>query len=91
LKIIKDLPVGQESEAFSLSKDVHAIWGLDYVCFLPPSYAVKWVKVLNAINAYVSHAWNTDFSKIMSLDGFERKPILTLIEGVRDVADHYSS
>ena len=64
---MEDVPVGEESQAFAFSKDVHAIWNLDYMCFLPPSYAVKWVEVLDSINAYVSHAWNKDFVEIMSV------------------------
>ena len=67
LKIVKDVPVSEESEAFAFSKDVHAVWSLDYMCFLPPSYTVKWVEVLDLVNAYESHAWNTDFVEVMPL------------------------
>jgi hypothetical protein len=92
LKIVKDVPVGEESQTFMLSKDVHAVWSLDYLCFLPPSYTVKWVEVSDLVNAYESHSWDTGFVEVMSLlDCLERKPVFAFIEGVCDVADHYSA
>ena len=66
MKIVEDVPVSEESEAFAFSKDVHAVWSLDYMCFLPPSYAVKWVEVFDLVNACESHVWNTNFIEVMS-------------------------
>jgi hypothetical protein len=55
---------------------------------LPPNNAMKWVKVLNSIYLRVSHAANMGFLNVMSLmDCLERKPVLTIMEGVADVAD----
>jgi hypothetical protein len=51
LKIVEDVPVSEESQAFLFSKDVRIIWSLDYMCFLPPSYTVKWVEVFDLVNA----------------------------------------
>ena len=49
------------------SKDVRAFWSFDYVCFLPPRYAMEWIEVFDFVNTYESHIWDTDVAKVVSL------------------------
>jgi len=42
---VQYVPVGEESEAFAVSKDMYAIGSLDYTRLIPPGYTVHRVKV----------------------------------------------
>jgi len=87
LKIVKNVPVGEESHAFMISKYVYAVRSLYYTCFLPPSYAANLVEVFHAIRVHASYASSTGFLDVITL----HELVCLFRYWVESVADHYSS
>ena len=64
LKIVEDVPVGEESHAFAVSKYVYAVGSLDYARLLFPSHTLDRFKVLESIDSCDAYATSVGFFHI---------------------------
>ena len=88
LEIMHEVPVGEESEAFSVFKDVYALRSIDNARLLPPSNPAHRIKVAEANDFSVLYACNLVFIyKETFRDPLNREPLLAQGIGIANITN----